>query len=114
MLNSLFSLPIPIFDPIFMYWGIPAAFSKLIVLFSLITSFLISRLSVSSALVVIPTSFLFLLFCAISTHWFLKDIAMLGVDPFRKIMAALIVGQSIGGLLMMAFFKTGNKRIAGI
>jgi hypothetical protein len=114
MINNLLNLQIPFFDPIFIAWGIPAGFSKLMILFSLITSFLISRLAISSALVVIPTSFLFLVFCAMGTHWLLQDVTVLGVDPFRKIMASLIMGQSIGGLLMMAFFKTGNKRIAGM
>jgi hypothetical protein len=114
MLYSLLNLPLPVFDTIFADWGIPTAFSKLVVAFSMITAILISRLSVSSAMVVVPTSFLFLLFCAIGAHWFMQDVSLVGVDPFRKILTALVVGQSLGGLLMMAFFKTGNKRAAGI
>jgi hypothetical protein len=114
MLNSLLNMPLPIFDALFAAWGIPTAFSKLIVIFSLITSILISRLSVSSAMVVVPASFLFLLFCAIGTHWLMQDVALIGVDPFSKILTSLVVGQSLGGLMMMAFFKTGNKRAVGI
>jgi hypothetical protein len=114
MLQSLFDVPLPIFDALFVEWGIPAAFSKLVVLFSIITAILISRLSVSSSVVVVPTAFLFLVMCAIGTHWLLQDFSLVGVDPFRKVIAALIVGQSIGGLVMMGFFKTGNKHIAGV
>jgi hypothetical protein len=114
MINSLLNLPLPIFDPIFAAWEIPVAFSKLIVAFSLITAILISRISTSSVVVVVPTSFMFLLFCAIGTHWMLKDVSFVGVDPFRKILIALVIGQSIGGLIMMAFFKTGNRRVAGV
>jgi hypothetical protein len=114
MLNTLLSLPLPIFDQVFDAWGIPTAFSKLVVFFSLVTAILISRLSVSSGIVVIPTAFLFLVGCAMFTYWVLADISMVGPDPFRKVLASLIVGQSIGGLLMMAFFKTGNKHLAGV
>jgi hypothetical protein len=114
MLNSLLNLPVPFFDPLFIAWGIPPTFSKLVIAFSLLTAILISRLSLSSAIVVIPTSFLFLVFCAIGTHWYLQDVSLVGVDPFRKILTALIVGQSLGGLVMMAVFKTGNRRVAGI
>jgi hypothetical protein len=114
MLNSLLNMPLPIFDAIFANWEIPTSFSKLVVLFSLITAILISRLSVSSPVIVVPSSFLFLLFCAIGTHWIMQDINLLGVDPFRKILTALVIGQSLGGLIMMAFFKTGNRRIAGV
>jgi hypothetical protein len=114
MLNTLLNLPLPIFDQLFAAWEIPTAFSKLVVFFSLVTAILISRLSVSSGVIVIPTAFLFLVGCAIGTHWVLADISFMGHDPFRKVLAALIIGQSLGGLFMMAFFKTGNKKLAGV
>ncbi len=114
MLKTLLGFPLPIIDDIFEVWGIPVGFSKLVVLFSMITALLIARLSVSSSAIVLPTTFLFLIGCAVGTHWMLADVVMDGLYPFQKILVSLTLGQSIGGLFMLAFFKTGDKQIAGM
>jgi hypothetical protein len=59
------------------------------------------------------TAFLFLIFCAMATHWILVDVIHFGPHILGKTLTLMTVGQSLGGILLLAIFQTGDKRLAG-
>jgi hypothetical protein len=114
MLNGFWNTSLPLIDTIFSIWEITPAMSKLVLLFSALASYLICRVTARSMAVMFPVTFIFLVACAIFVHWILIDVEVQGLNDYKRMMTALLLGESLGGLAVMAFFKTGNRRTAGV
>jgi hypothetical protein len=102
-------------DLAFRYWKDFASWSPggitmyTIVGFSVLSSWVMTRIVAIAPLFAGPISFIVLTFAAMVSNFAARGTIMMGTSDLQKILLFTVLGHAVAGILLLAVFKVGAK-----
>jgi hypothetical protein len=93
----------------FASWNPTALTMYSIVGFGVLSSWILTKFVAAPPLFSGPISFMILTFSAMISNFSARSFIMMGTSELQKALLFTVVGHAVGGLLLLAIFKVGEK-----
>jgi hypothetical protein len=96
----------------FSTWSPPGLTLHIIIGFSVLSAWIMTRIVAAPPLFAGPICFMILTFAAMVSNFAARSQMMMGTSELQKTLLFTVVGHAIAGVILLAIFKVGVKAVS--
>ncbi len=94
----------------FQSWSPPSMMFYPMLAVCIACAFILSMFTATARMFSVPISFMILMFAATLSNFLARGLFISGITDFQKTLIFTVLGNSVASLIILAFFKVGERR----